>query len=91
MRASQEGVVFGGNVLEAEVDGGGALINDALNLLLGESGSDRIALNDDVDGCTVVLLKRASLLLLGNLYAGAGTLADALDGGTLAADDVSAD
>lgn len=88
---SQEGVVLGRDVLQAEVDAGSALVDNALNLLLGQRSCDSITLNDNVDGSAVIILESASLLLLGNLNTCAGALADTLDSSTLATNDVGAD
>jgi hypothetical protein len=84
---SQEGVELSGDLLETQVDGRGALVDDGIDLATSHLSSQRIALDVDVDNSILILVS----LSFGDLDAGTGALADLLDLGSLTTDDVRAD
>ena len=81
---SKEGVELGRDVLQTQVHGRGAFVDDGINLTTSHLSSQGIALNVNIDHSILILAR----LGLGDLNAGAGALADFLDLGTLTTDDV---
>jgi hypothetical protein len=84
--AGQEGVELGGNVLEAQVDSRGTLVDNGINLATSHLSGKRISLDVDVDNGVLFLVS----LSLRDLDTGAGALANLLDLGTLTTNDVGA-
>ena len=89
--ASQEGVELGGNVLEAHVDGRSTLVDNLLNLLTGQLGSNGVSLNVHIDGGRVIVVIGFRLFLTGDLDFGTSLFAESGNVGTSTTDDVSAD
>jgi hypothetical protein len=88
---SKEGVELCGDILQAEVDGRGALVDNLLNLLTGHFGSNGISLDENVDGSRVIIVEVVGLFLTRNLDLGTGLLTEVGDVGTTTTDDVSTD
>jgi hypothetical protein len=86
VRASEERIKLGWDVLQTEVDSRGALVDDGVNLATSHLSSQGIALDVDIDN-SIIVLARLSLL---DIDASTGALADFLDLGTLTTDDVGA-
>ena len=82
----EERIELGRDVLQTQVHGRGAFVDDGINLATSHLSSQGIALNVNVDHGIFILAR----LGLGNLNAGTGALADFLDLGTLTTDDVGA-
>lgn len=84
---SQEGIEFGGDVLQAQVDSRSALVNNGIDFATRHLSGERIALDVNIDDSILIFAG----LGLWNLDASTSALANLLDLGTLAADDVGAD
>jgi hypothetical protein len=87
MGTGQEGVELGGDLLEAQVDSRGTLVDNGIDLATSHLSGERIALNVYVDNGIIILAR----LSLGHLNASTGALADLLNLGSLTTDDVRAD
>lgn len=88
--ARNEGVELSRNTTKLGVDVGSALAGNLHNLVAGRSSRQGVALNEDIDGGVVILVKSSTVLNLGKLDTGTRLLLDGLDGGTSLADDVGA-
>jgi hypothetical protein len=84
--ARKERIELGRDILQTQVHGRGALIDNSVDFAASHLSSQGIALNMDVDNGILILAR----LGLGDLDAGTGALANFLDLGTLTTDDVGA-
>jgi hypothetical protein len=91
MGTSKEGVELCGDVLQAEVDGRGALVDNLLNLLTGHFGSNGISLDENVDGSRVIIVEAVGIFLTRNLDLSTSLLTEIGDVGTTTTNDVSTD